>query len=325
MNRLRLRGALLKWAVPASRRSFHMKRPENPSRPSNSGFRIHQNRAGHTLVQRGEEAELSDPERTPRLGRPRRMLSTLTPTLLTESDYLDLSNVPQINLSYPLTASGPSRLLRYEHRHDIDSTPFPPHARGFFYFGPRPGLPLLAASLRFRCTPTAHPSSFDDGHDLLLSNGLPWQRLLVQAVVSTSPILRDQLLREGHLTLDGLEKWRKRLDGHGGHVFPSLWLFGLHQRFPVDFGGGINLVVRSPTDPHILHLRIAEVLKPVVASMPDAEDGRIVLPRAGSLFSVRRLGPGLSPLLPGDGKPRAFDLRADTKRAEALRALVGNG
>ncbi|KAJ7769573.1 hypothetical protein DFH07DRAFT_806506 [Mycena maculata] len=63
------------------------------------------------------------------------------------------------------------------------------------YFGPRPGLLPLAASLRFRCTPTAHPSSFDDGHDLLLSNGLPWQRLLVQAVVSTFPILRDQLLR----------------------------------------------------------------------------------------------------------------------------------
>ncbi|KAJ7769569.1 hypothetical protein DFH07DRAFT_735913 [Mycena maculata] len=170
------------------------------------------------------------------------MLSTLTPSLLTESDYLNLSQKHTIRLSFPLSA-GHSYLLYYELDRKNVQTPFPAHARGFFYFGPRPGLPLFAASLRFRCTPTAHPSSFDDGHDLLLSNGLPWQRLLVQAVMSTFPILRDQLLREGHLTLDGLERWRIRLDGRGGHVFSSRWLFGLHQQFPVDFGVDMNLVV----------------------------------------------------------------------------------
>ncbi|KAJ7769568.1 hypothetical protein DFH07DRAFT_806489 [Mycena maculata] len=354
---------LLKWAVPASRRFFvgsHMKRPKNPpiARSPACGL-MQQNRAQHTLgEERGEEVELSDPG-WPR-GRRRRILSTLTPSLLMESDHLDLSQKHTISLSFPLT-TGLSYNLYYELDRKTVPTPFPAHVRGFFYFGPRPGLPPLAASLRFRCTPTAHPSSFDDGHDLLLPDGLPWQRLLVQAVVSTIPTLRDQLLREGHLTLDGLEKWRKRVDGHGARVFSSLWLFGLHQQFPVDFGGGINLVVvgeerihfirmndtfvdksggsdrnpfkgsalahfeRSPTDPHILRLRIAEVLEPVVASIPDAENSRIVLPRAGELFSVRRLGTGRSPLLPGDGKPWAFDLRADTKRARALRVLAENG
>ncbi|KAJ7769567.1 hypothetical protein DFH07DRAFT_806483 [Mycena maculata] len=305
--------------------------------------------------ERGGEVELRDPG-SPR-GRPRRVISTLTPSLLMESDHLDLSQKRTISRPFLLTA-GLSYHLCYEwDRKTVTS--FPAHARDFLYLGPRPGLSPLAASLRFRCTPTA---SFDDGHDLLLlPDGLPWQRLLVQAVVSTIPTLRDQLLREGHLTPDALEKWRKRLDGHGGRVFPSLWLFGLHQRFPVDFGRGINFVVvgeqidpitmnnilgdhsglskrrypfrgsalahfeRSPTDPHILHLRIAEVLEPVVASMPDVEDSRIVLSHAGALFSVRRQAASRSRLLPGDGKPRAFDLRADTKISEALRVLVENG
>ncbi|KAJ7730684.1 hypothetical protein DFH07DRAFT_969069 [Mycena maculata] len=172
-----------------------------------------------------ERAEPPEVQLPPRArSRPRRIVSTVTPSLLTDWDHLDFSGIDG-GLSFPRTID--SHLL-------------------FLYFGPRPGLPSLAASLFFRCTPTAHPSSFDDGHDLLLPDGLPWQWLPAQAAVSASPALRDQLVHEGHLTPAALAKWRKRLswvEGIKPRVFPSNLLFALHQPSAIDFGRSINPVV----------------------------------------------------------------------------------
>ncbi|KAJ7767401.1 hypothetical protein DFH07DRAFT_880918, partial [Mycena maculata] len=139
---------------------------------------IHRNRAQHTLS--------AEPHLKTR-SRRRRIVSTLMPALLTERDHVDLSGMKNARLSFPRTVD---RGVKFFYERGQFFTPFPPHARGFFYFGPRPGLPPLAASIRFRCTPTAHPSSFDDGYDLLRTDGLPWQWLPVQAAMSASPVLR---------------------------------------------------------------------------------------------------------------------------------------
>ncbi|KAJ7767402.1 hypothetical protein DFH07DRAFT_954904 [Mycena maculata] len=310
----------------------------------------------HTLnVEHAEPPELDLPHREHR--RPRRIVSTLTPSLLTESDYFDLSRMYKVSLVFPCTTLGSRFLLYYEGRY---STPFPARTHGFFYFGPQPGLPPLAASLRFRCTPTAHPSSFAAGHDLLRTDGLPWQRVVAQAVVAASPVLREQLVHEGHLTEDALEKWRTRLGwvkGRKARVVCSNLLFALHQPFPIDFGCSIAPAIvgedriypmivpqifadqsegrrrhpfqgsavahfeRAPTAPHILHLRIVRLLSPVAPS--GTQESRLVPPRAGALLAVRYQGRRFKGRLSEEGKPWAVDLRKDSQTAEALRVLVG--
>ncbi|KAJ7726852.1 hypothetical protein DFH07DRAFT_235591 [Mycena maculata] len=335
--------------------------------------RMHQRRAQHTLSALPKEGtEPSEVDlRSSKRGRRglRWIVSTLTPSLLTDRNYLDLSGIKRPRLSFPRTIDN-GLSVSYERRLQ-QFIPFPPHARGFFYFGPRVGLPALAASLRFRCTPTAHPSSFDDGHDLLLPDGLPWQLLPAQAALSTSPGLRDQLVREGHLTPDELAKWRKRLGwvegGSTRRVNPSDFLFALHQPFTIDFSRAVCLAAvgeekvypvdlcrifedqsertcryqfkgsalahfeRSPTTPHILHLRIVRLLSPITPSgaFPAGHEGHIVSPRADALLSVRHRrhrSPKGAPRkrLVQDSKPWALDLRKQSRAAEALRVLVGN-
>ncbi|KAJ7717494.1 hypothetical protein DFH07DRAFT_341967 [Mycena maculata] len=330
-----------------------------------SGLRcIHQNRAKHTLLsqtilqsaEHAEPPELDLPHRAH--GRPRRIVSTLTPSLLTESDYLDLSGAKRVRLFFPRTIDSFLDLY-YEDRY---FTPFPAHTHGFLYFGPQPGLPPLAASLRFRCTPTALPSSFAAGHDLLRVDGLPWQRVIAQAAMAASPVLREQLVHEGLLTEDALAKWRTRLDwaeGLKAHVVSSNLLFALHQPFPIDFGCSVNLLVvgqdriyplhfphmfvdhsggtrrrpfkgtalahfeRAPAAPHLLHLRIMRLLSPVAPS--STQESRLVLPRAGALLAVRYRGRRFKGRLSEEGHPWAVDMSADTRVAEALRVLVGGG
>ncbi|KAJ7772653.1 hypothetical protein DFH07DRAFT_802748 [Mycena maculata] len=279
--------------------------------------------------------------------RPSRTLSTLTPSLLTESDYVDLSGSCVMAISFPLSTvrfpkpstpipsprphlpAAAAFRLYYEHRNHR-FMPFPTHSHGFLYFGPQPGLPNLpiAASLRFRCTPTAHPSSFDDGYDLLLPNGLPWQRLLAQAAMAVSPVLRKQLLLEQLTTPHLLRSWRQRLGlsntskAGSRRLHTSQMLFRLQQRFPIDFGRSVKLMIitrskvyrilipdtfvdrfegrkrhpftgsaiahfeHSPSAKHILHLRIVKLLQPVAVSdaLPDGQ------PRGGSRIVWPREG-----------------------------------
>ncbi|KAJ7769574.1 hypothetical protein DFH07DRAFT_806510 [Mycena maculata] len=304
--------------VSASRQ-FSVKSPLELPRPRQGSFELRRDK--HTVPKELKGADARQ-----------RVVSTLTPSLLTESDHMDLSQKRTIKLSFP--ASGRDSSCFYYEVNDGPYTPFPKHARGFFYFGPQPGLPPLAASIRFRCTPTIHPSSFADGYDLLLPSGLPWQNLAAQAVVADPPVLRDQLLREGHLTLDTLGRWRQRLNwvkGRQRRISTPLFLFGLHQLFPVDFSQSLSLHVvgvdklypvqfqflfavrseksrrypfqgsalahfeLSPTTPHLLHLRIAQLLEPVVAtdSAPPVSLSPVTI-RLTSTVSTRRrevLGP----------------------------------
>ncbi|KAJ7716918.1 hypothetical protein DFH07DRAFT_973778 [Mycena maculata] len=138
----------------------------------------------------------------------------------------------------------------------------------------------------------------------LYSDGLP-QKLLPQAAVcATLPPLREQLLREGHLTPKSLVEWHKRLQERT-RMTPALVLFALHQLFPVHFAEQLCLTVvtkervhsiRMPdifvdeflmprqyrfegsalarfelslTMPNMAHLRIVKILEPVSVSAQD--------------------------------------------------------
>ncbi|KAJ7735417.1 hypothetical protein DFH07DRAFT_967230 [Mycena maculata] len=247
------------------------------------------------------------------------MLSTLTPSRLTKFDYVNLSGVHSLHVSFLLSTK--TRHMRYLLGGNIA---FPAYARGFFYFGPQPGLPSLATSIRFRCTQTSDPSSFAAGFDLRRTDGLPWQILLAKVAISPSPVFRDQLIHEGHLTPDSVAEWHRRLAGCRD-LSARYTLFTLRQPFPLHFphlkrrlkltvigeekaftfwpaigdyfGGGNDIAQADPRLPgaalvhfersrgtsHLVHLRIVKLLIPWKVSTP----GTAVLKGAGSWQPAR--------------------------------------
>ncbi|KAJ7452817.1 hypothetical protein FB451DRAFT_1565789 [Mycena latifolia] len=190
------------------------------------------------------EARALSPRARPVRGRPRRIVSTLTPARLTPADYLDLTGLRRPRLSFPHSSPGADLQLSYA----PEQMPFPPVARGFVYCAPQAGLPPLATSVRFRCTASADPASFASGHDLTLPSGLPWQILAMQG----SRTLREQLQLEGHLT--------PALEAEWENVFgqqrppPGLLLFDAAQRFPVSFAKSLHLTVVGRERLHFLEL-----------------------------------------------------------------------
>ncbi|KAJ7606006.1 hypothetical protein FB45DRAFT_388902, partial [Roridomyces roridus] len=294
-------------------------------------------------------------------GRPRGWpISTLKPELLSPSDHLNISDAHCVSLSFQYSRGKKSERMYY--RREVWRsvgpriyTPFPEEARGFFYCAPRPGLPSLASSVRFRCAPSSLPSSFAAGNDLLLPNGSPWQVLVGQAAIAY-PALRAALLKEGFLTPQSLAEWHERLGKTEGQITAALMMFGLQQQFPVNFARGLFLhVVPSGTAPqrvaalqfnhifvshagkkrfhpfagtglaqfevsaensNIIHLRIVKLLEPASRAVPEAVVGGI-LPREGHLFHHQSKGNG------DPGKPWSFDLRVQNNNGTALRMLVG--
>ncbi|KAJ7609392.1 hypothetical protein FB45DRAFT_1038835 [Roridomyces roridus] len=283
-------------------------------------------------------------------------ISTLKPELLLPYDYLDIAHVRRTRLFFQNGSIDLSETVHYLSEDRI-YTPFPEDARGFFYCAPRHGLPALASSVRFRCTPSPFPSSFATGYDLLLPNGLPWQILVGQAAISYRD-LRVFLLHEGFLTQASLLEWQTRLarkTHHGGRHTAALMMFGLQQRFPINFAGALWLHVVptnttprrgaevrvehifdsrvggerirpfvgrghaqfevSPDDPNILNLRIVKLMGPVSRAYPEEVTGRL-LPREGELFYYR-------PRKDGTARPWSFNLRVQNKTGAAFRMLAG--
>ena len=111
-------------------------------------------------------------------------MNTLDPKKLTRADYLDLSG--RVTPSVLLTAA---RVLPGRGVTAVRPTPlegrgcpsmtYPPNTAGFLYLHmPPPGLPAVAAEIRFRVTNDADPASFSRGVDYRYL-GLPWRRPVI--------------------------------------------------------------------------------------------------------------------------------------------------
>ncbi|KAK7028359.1 hypothetical protein R3P38DRAFT_2703968 [Favolaschia claudopus] len=168
-----------------------------------------------------------------------RMLSTLHPKYLTTADFTIISNSRFPVISFPPNTL--SVVLRF-YKKDGVCQPFPPNTRGFFYYNvPAEGLPAMAGGLRFRITTTGRPSSFPDGHDLLL-DGLPWELSFTTIAYGTGRkvILREHLINEGFFTQADVDNYcaimpvKKRLDH-------KITIYRLRQPFPVHFQQGLHL------------------------------------------------------------------------------------
>ncbi|KAJ7446324.1 hypothetical protein FB451DRAFT_1291876 [Mycena latifolia] len=204
-----------------------------------------------------------EPNKAPQTRR-RRWVSTLKPSLIKSTDYLDLSHKVTAAVSFPAASSpriygihyaqtarkslGPSPSKGTAH------VPFPDHARGFLYYRADPAGEPLAGGIRLRVTPDAEPSSFDRGEDLLAPSGFPWQIILPQVACRTSYAwIREQLLYENLATQEHFLRCQTMFGGTGS-TYPQHLLFRVDSPFLVNFSSTIYLTVVGPTALHPLDL-----------------------------------------------------------------------
>lgn len=120
-------------------------------------------------------------------------------------------------------------------------TPFPPATHGFlYYYNPYP-LPEFMGHLRFRVTPNGDPSTFKQGHDLLLPSRVPWKfaSLLGRRPSNITQIITEQLSLDG-LIDDKVIGQMQQIRRHWEHVrlsLPSMddVITGLGQEFIFNF------------------------------------------------------------------------------------------
>ncbi|EAU85212.2 hypothetical protein CC1G_06228 [Coprinopsis cinerea okayama7 len=131
-----------------------------------------------------------------------RTVSTLDPSKLTPNDYQDFSGLCQPNIRIATATRGKCERLQLVYDKDqYRYYPFPPSARGFLYFHRPPGTPALTSQIRFRLVPEPDPALFDEGKDLVTSDGIPWGVLLPAVLVRTTfHRLAELVLREGHIS-----------------------------------------------------------------------------------------------------------------------------
>ncbi|RDB29746.1 hypothetical protein Hypma_013747 [Hypsizygus marmoreus] len=206
----------------------------------------------------------------PRATRPRRVISTLDPSRLQDSDFIDLSAKPQnpqnprnphdqrpsIVWVPPITQQTSLPIYRRQARLSYHvpgvGSRFPENSRGFLYYHRDPKSPLTSGTVRFRVTPNAHASSFTAGTDLMAADGLaPWAMWLV-TIASTSRYngLKEILLSDGLVMPELMEHCRKLVVGVGLlHSLNRMYrhmLFTLEQPFVLDFATSPCFSVMGP-------------------------------------------------------------------------------
>lgn len=132
-----------------------------------------------------------------------RIIQTLDPSRLCQSDFVDFSNLRKPLVNGPLSGDSRTR-LSFPPGDDLKGPhpPFPPDTCGFLYFLPAPHESVqLASEVRFRITGSNDPSSFVAGNDLLLPDFTPWRIPLVTLARSKQYLhLEHLLLRDGLTT-----------------------------------------------------------------------------------------------------------------------------
>ncbi|KAG6873065.1 hypothetical protein C0995_003371 [Termitomyces sp. Mi166 len=156
-------------------------------------------------------------------------ISTLDPSHLQPTDFIDLSNRTQPALRTSLNPPTVRTVLKY-HKTIHSNLPFPPSTQGFLYMYTDPRLPILASQIRFRITPSNDPAQFASGTDLVDPHGEPWTlSALDLAYYARFEHLKQQLLHDGYTEyIDALSKLPKR----GPHLRRSLYY--LEQPFVID-------------------------------------------------------------------------------------------
>ncbi|KAJ7606351.1 hypothetical protein DFH06DRAFT_1150044 [Mycena polygramma] len=85
--------------------------------------------------------------------------------------------------------------------------------------------------------------TFDDGADLTLPSGIPWQVILPQLTGTGYSKIQDQLLHEGLITQTQIDRCLSIFGATGRRITASSTLFRLDQEFAVDFAGSIHLAI----------------------------------------------------------------------------------
>ncbi|RDB15404.1 hypothetical protein Hypma_004549, partial [Hypsizygus marmoreus] len=196
--------------------------------------------------------------------RPLRVISTLDPSRLQDSDFVDLSpklqnprsQLPSIVSVIPITqqtSSSPSRLrsLLYYAISGVGSR-FPQNSHGFLYYHRDPQLPATSGAVRFRLTPDAHASSFSVGTDLMLPDGRsPWAVWLVTIANAVMYVGLKQLLLSDSLVTPELLEHCRHLGArsevpNGLNQMYHYMLFTLEQPFILDLASSHSFAVVGP-------------------------------------------------------------------------------
>ncbi|KAJ6564673.1 hypothetical protein B0H19DRAFT_81731 [Mycena capillaripes] len=286
------------------------------------------------------------------------LLSTLDPSRLRETDFIDISGAGSVKIRFSPNWS-PGDRIQYMRvpAGSGERIPFPPNTRGFLYFKRQDELSSLAGGLQFRLAKIAHPSSFPHGQDLLWPSGDPWQLMFVQIASRGSyQGFLEQIQRDGFASSSDSRRCRMMF-ANQNKIHPRVMLFSMAQPFIVDFASkpvlcvvgskevlstrltSIFMDIRNGTemyfpfegsarvrferstaaehsDRRVLVMRILEILRPVVITVPNYA-GRVLPPVAGELLMV--ISGRESDKRP---RPWVFDVdRLDSNRAAGLRLL----
>jgi hypothetical protein len=152
-------------------------------------------------------------------------LSTLKPDELRSSDFTELSHKTRHTVQFADITKSPGQIV-WPNQSQHQSRPrFPDHARGFFYYYSPVGFSQMASSIRFRCTSSNDPATFNQGKDLLTHFGLPWESSMPSILRARSSYVQDYLVHAGLVTEDQITHLKHIVNGR--QLDRVLWRFDL--------------------------------------------------------------------------------------------------
>lgn len=190
---------------------------------------------------------------------------------MTASDFMDLSGKHQASIATPHAPIGKSRkrgFICYDNCPPCLTSsqflPFPPGTRGFLHYYSPEDVPPMAGEIRFRVTTGPDVSSFDDGSDLLVPDGVPWKVPLMSLTKGSRGAkrrydeLQKLLLSDKLVTPELLTQCSHSLDAAPRLPKPrSIIIHSIHQFIPVSFrtpGLSVYLISKDTLHPVMLNL-----------------------------------------------------------------------
>lgn len=183
-----------------------------------------------------------------------RRVRTFDALRLTAKDHIDVDTASNLHLDLPAERQPhvPGQILNnmftlvdVHPRYSVSAA----RLRGFLYYHVPYPSQFLSGSLRFRCTPSREPSTFDQGHDLPNRHDLPWNIPLARMIGRLKlGIFVNQLVLDGLLTEEQVSKARRLLAYNPekeDHPRPS-FVHGIGQPFAIDLTVPLRIAVTGP-------------------------------------------------------------------------------